>query len=248
MNTRDHTNHTTRRWIRSTLAGAVAALLAVLAAPVTGESAQPTIKILIIGNEMSNGIAANVKDLYEATGRTATVVDRTLSGWTLQNHYDSATTRNKITSDDWDFILLQEEGTGIAETMVVGGVTQHRYDSVRDLKAYIDANTDAETALLMTWRNKGVALSTYDSLRGTVGGTVGYVPIAHELGIRVVPVGWTFRNLVAANSSVDLWASNNYLANGDGKYVAALTVYSALSAETVVGHYRSGITAATAAT
>jgi hypothetical protein len=147
--------------------------------------------------------------------------------WTLTQHAKAGSTRTRIEYDDWDFVMLQERSTGIGEGP--GYVAARQLD--RTIKA-----SGAKTVFLMTWRERGMPPYTYDDLRGTPGGTVGYVPIAWELDAAIAPIGWAIRTAVAQGAALDFWKGSRGRHLGEpGRYLGACVVYAALLRKSPVG-------------
>lgn len=182
-------------------------------------------EVLLVGNSFSKGIKKPLRDALEADGSTATVKTRARPGWTLGKHAASRSTPKYIARAAWTDVFLQEQSDGIDDT---------RYPDARALEALIGP-TGARTGFLMTWRDRGAPPSDYDSLRGMIGGSLGYVPIAHELDARLAPVGWVIRNAVENGPDIDFWKSDGHHLNRTGAYLAAITLFAAITNQSPVG-------------
>ncbi|HYC56269.1 MAG TPA: hypothetical protein VEL28_15140 [Candidatus Binatia bacterium] len=182
-------------------------------------------KILLVGNSFTTGIKPYLISIIRSSGRDATVVARAVDGWTVEQHVGSAKTLAKIQSKKWDAVVVQEQSLGEFHV---------RYPAARAIDAQISA-AGGRTIFMMTWRDRGAPLVSYDALRGAPGEDVGYVPIAHELGAPVAPVGWVYREQLLGNPSVDLWGTDGHHANERGRYLAALSIYCAVFGESPVG-------------
>ena len=99
-----------------------------------------------------------------------------------------------------------------------------RFPDAVELDALVEAN-GSETMFMMTWRRIGDPPSAYSDLRGSSGGSVGYVPIAFLVDGAVAPAGWAFRRAVELDADADLW-SNAKHPNAHGKYLAACVLYA----------------------
>ncbi|HYB99080.1 MAG TPA: hypothetical protein VEC57_08070 [Candidatus Limnocylindrales bacterium] len=182
-------------------------------------------KILLIGNSFTTGIKPYLISLIRSSGRDATVVVRAADGWTVADHVASAKTLAKINSKAWDAVVVQEQSLGEFHV---------RYPAARAIDAQIAA-VGAQTVFMMTWRDRGAPLVSYDALRGAPGEDVGYVPIAYELDAPIAPVGWVYREQILNDPDVELWGSDGHHSNERGRYLAALSVYCAVFGESPVG-------------
>lgn len=208
-----------RRAVR--LLGLVVALLIAL----NPCSADAATKILLLGNSFTAGLKPKLQSLIRSSGRDVTIVARAANGWTLADHAASRSTRKRIGSKVWDYVVLQEQSLGLFHA---------RYPSARVLDAEI-GKQGSRTVFFMTWRDAGAPLASYDSLHGQPGEDVGYVPIAFELDAPVAPVGWAFRETAIEAPEIDLWAGDGHHASDRGRYVAALTLFATIFDESPVG-------------
>jgi hypothetical protein len=196
-----------------------------LAVPVGSATAEPRSpgRVLLVGNSLSRGIRQPLRRLLRDGGHRARIRAITPGGATLGDHVDSARTRRLITSRSWDYVVLQEQSSWM---------DQRRYPSARILDELI-AGIGAETLFLMTWRDRGASLETYEWLRGTPDGLFGYVPIAFELDAAVAPVGWAIRNTVIDGLPYDLWRDGHHL-DRRGRYLAACVVFATILGQSPV--------------
>lgn len=208
--------------------GIIVALLLVLplsfSVP-TRAAAQETVQILLIGNSFTKGVKKGLKKILAERGVRAKIAAKARNGFTLGHHANSSSTTKAIHSRDWDWVVLQEQSLGTFHS---------RYPDARVLDARIQM-AGSQTAFMMTWRDRGWAPITYNSLRGTIGEDVGYVPIAHELNAPVAPVGWAWRNAVVDGSSIDLWGRDGHHASNAGDYLSSMVVYATLFGESPIG-------------
>ncbi len=196
--------------------------LLLLVGPGVVLAAEPD-RVLMLGNSFSRGLKRPLAKLFEARGIDLTVKAQTPSREGLGYHLRNRQSLRRLDRGPWDVVVLQEHHDGIDSTT---------YGDVRTLDAMIRAR-GATPLLFMTWRNDGSPLSDYDSLRGEAGGTVGYMPIAFELGVGVAPVGWTFRALIedlGFNAASMLWRSWRHTST-EGKYLTACVFYAAMLGE-----------------
>ncbi len=191
--------------------------------PVRADPLAPQL-ILFVGNSFVRGLRRPLRDLYDASGASVRVKTLGPSGWTLERHATAASTGAVIGSRPWNYVFLQEQSDGIDAS---------GYGPARAIDAAV-AGQGARTVFFMTWRDRGVTVAGYDSLRGEPGGNVGYVPIAFELDAPVAPVGWAIRDGLLEGLPYDLWQDGHHL-NGLGDYLAACVCFATLTGISPVG-------------
>ena len=226
--------------LRATLGQALAVIVVCLSAagPVSALDQEP--RILMIGNSFSQNVRGYFKRLLRASGRQPYFRTRTPPRTTLPQHMVSRNTAQKLAGRPWDFVTLQEHSLGTWANQFQFDDYISRYDAIRTLVAA--SPSGAKIVLFMTWRDRGTDpfannypyVLDYPSLRGIPGGSLGYVPIAHELGIPVAPVGWAFREAVLRDPDVDLWKGQHH-ANRLGAYLGACVLYATIFNETPMG-------------
>jgi hypothetical protein len=126
-------------------------------------------------------------------------------------------------------VFLQEQSNGIRRSS--GYVAARLLDDAARAAG-------ARGAMFMTWRDRGAAPESYDSLLGLPGGDSGYLPIALELGEPLAPVGWAIRNYVIEGQTADLWKgpAGHHL-NRAGNYLASCVLYAVLTRDSPEGVY-----------
>jgi hypothetical protein len=202
------------------LAGAVLLLPCVGATPAWSRD-----RILLVGNSFSQGVKNRLRSLTRSALRDASVSVSARDGWTLGVHSTARSTLRRIGSTEWHTVVLQEQSDGIDE---------ERYPDARTIDAEVEA-AGSRTVFFMTWADRDDELSEYERLRGVAGGTEGYLPIAIELDSPVAPVGWVFREVLLEEPDAELWSLDGHHASERGRYLAALTLYATIFAESPVG-------------
>jgi hypothetical protein len=210
---------------------AAATMLALLALPSLSRAQLEPDHVLLMGNSFMRGVGSPLRKLFdENRGVRLRVVTSARSGYTLAAHLASSKTSRNLYRYDWDWVVAQEQSDGIDED---------RYPYARTLDALV-ALAGSRLMFFMTWRDRGDPLADFDSLRGVVGGTEGYVPIAEELGAPIAPVGWAVREGVRLNVPVDFWSRDGHHLSKQGRYLAACVLYAALTGESPVGGWAPG--------
>lgn len=219
-------NHTPPSlWYRLAALCAAVALGSNVPQPARSEP-QPEFGILLVGSSLVRGVRRPLQSIFESRGIDARVRASAPALATLAYHAGSTRTDALIRQRPWDVVLLQENGDGMAEGL--------SYMAARQLYGKIGP-TSARAMFFMTWRERDVAPSSeaWNQLKGQPGESVGYVPIAHELGVGVTPVGWAVRQArinLGESPSVDLWkgVKGRHLSR-PGQYLAACVVFAAVT-------------------
>ena len=106
------------------------------------------------------------------------------------------------------------------------------YPAVRLLDGDI-RQAGAKPVLYMTWGRKNgfpeVGFSNFSSMQEQL--TFGYLNIAHELGIRVAPVGVAWETAHERKPSLELWQGDGSHPTLAGTYLAACVFYAVLYQE-----------------
>lgn len=184
-------------------------------------------RILLIGNSFTWGIKPYLVNIIKSAKLPVTVNTQTVAGWGLAQHASNPTTLKKIKTGNWDYVVLQENSAGIGKS---------NYPYAGHLNNTI-TTAGAKTAFLMTWRDRDDNLSTYNTLKGVIGGDYGYVPIGFKLDAPIAPAGWCFRETINNTPTANLWGKDGHHPNARGTYFAAMSIYSALYGVSPIGRW-----------
>lgn len=213
-----------------------------------GESADAQ-RILFAGNSYTdtNNLPRTFARLAESGGHTVETGMVAPGGWWLQDHLNSTEVRNNIKDGNWQIVVLQEQSVVPAmENERVGNM----YPAVRGLHELIQ-QAGAQTFLFMTWgRRDGTAppdtgFQTFSDMQTQLG--IGYMGIADELSVPVIPVGVAWRDALAQQPTLALWQSDGSHPSEAGTYLAACTFYAAIFQQSPEGlAYTGGLDEETA--
>tara|TARA_R110002124_G_scaffold227889_1_gene393229 strand:- start:136698 stop:137447 length:750 start_codon:yes stop_codon:yes gene_type:complete len=192
------------------------------------------VKILFIGNSLTffnDGIDSHVNGFYNNGDEVVpTVIDRAASpGFSLANHLNSAATQNAINSEDWDYVILQENG-------VVA--TTDPDEMIASLTAFKDIlhTTRAEVFLFMTWAYEGEPQMT-DQLY-----TI-YSEASTITGYKIVPVGLGWRDFQQENNGINLLGPDGVHPSLEGTFFASAMFFKAISNQDINSNpYRTSLT------
>ncbi|MFZ4412243.1 MAG: DUF4886 domain-containing protein [Bacteroidales bacterium] len=198
-----------------------------------------TVKVLFIGNSFTfaNDLPLTFSQLATKAGKRVLVDNSTFGGYTLEMHFQNATTIQKIYSQKWDYVVLQEQSQIPSfipdrETMM--------YPFAVSLDSVIHDNSPcSRTLFFMTWAHKfgdqglPVGSDTYEDMQQRL--RSGYMTIADSLNAAVAPCGWAWRQLRQNYPNLELYSGDNYHPNENGTYLAACTFYASIFTQSAVG-------------
>jgi hypothetical protein len=139
----------------------------------------------------------------------------------LQWHWNNSPTLDKIRSQKWDYVVLQDRSEGPLEEL----------ESFRTHARLLDEEIrrqDAQTVLYMTWANK----SHPDSQKILANA---YKQIAAELSAGLAPVGLAWEKAHALDDELNLYHIDDRHANPTGAYLTACVFYSVFSTRSPEG-------------
>ena len=209
---------------------AVAALIVACAGPPT-----PPVRVLFIGNSYTyaNALPQMFATLAQAGKHPVAVDMAAQGGWTLAQHVASASTRDKLTARQWDFVVLQEQSIVPA---VAASRTTGMYPAVRQYTAVL-RELNAAPVLLLTWgRRDGLrdfGFADFRAMQEQL--TAGTLAIAAELGLRVAPAGVAWQTGVSRDSTMALWQPDGSHPSLAGSYLTACVLFATLFRASPVG-------------
>lgn len=217
--------------------------------------AQPK-KILFIGNSYvyTNNLPQVLYNLALANGDSIIYDSSVPGGYTFQLHTTNATTLSKISAQDWDYVILQEQSQ--MPSFPPSQVQTETYPYAQQLNDLILANDSCtETLFFMTWGRKyGDAsncanyppLCTFEGMQARL--RQSYVEMADNNQALVAPVGEAFKYARMADSTINLYSPDNSHPSLAGTYLAACTFYATLFETSPIGiAYNAGLTGPQAA-
>jgi hypothetical protein len=159
-------------------------------------------------------------------------------GWMLSDHVKSTETLNQISSQKWNFVVLQEQSQVPASEQVR---TTQMYLAVRTLVGKIVKN-DARPMLFITWAHRDGwpenGMPTYEGMQLAI--DTGYANIGHELKTQMAPVGYAWLKMRQQNPQMNLWQEDGSHPNEQGTYLAACVFYTVIYRESPEGLSHAG--------
>ena len=135
------------------------------------------------------------------------VQSQTMGGYTLENHCNDSSTLNAIATGNWDLVILQEQSSRPMND------PQLFYHYAAALDSVITRN-GALTGFYMTWAWRHNQ-EMYEPVRDA------YNYIGAYLDALVGPAGVAYHNAFVADSTLNLYAPDNYHPNIKGTYLVS---------------------------
>ncbi|MBK8227762.1 MAG: hypothetical protein IPK70_11390 [Flavobacteriales bacterium] len=228
-------------------------LLSWLTVTALSAAAQQT-SVLFIGNSYTyvNDLPNTLRQLALSLGDTVTVASSAPGGYTLFQHSTYAPTLDAIASQDWDYVVMQEQSQLGALPF---DVTTTELGAT-SLVTLIEENYECTYPVFyMTWgRQNGDAqncanfpfMCTYDGMQQ--GLRTNYIALGEYNDGYVAPVGAAWKVVRDTQPGINLYDADGSHPSPAGTYLAACVFYCTLFEESCVGSaFNGSIDAATAA-
>lgn len=195
-----------------------------------GDPAASQLKVLIIGNSITyyNEQPYLFWRLASAAGKNIYVEQAAIPAAQLAYHLNCDYTKNKITAQKWDVVILQEAIFDIA----LPASRTYATATVRALKNRILANNSATrifyslayaTADGITWQGTHYDYATSQTML-----TEGCRLLVQEAGIMAAPVGWAWSESIKNRPDLNLYHEDKSHPSLLGSYLGACVYYAAL--------------------
>ncbi|MCC6251138.1 MAG: T9SS type A sorting domain-containing protein [Bacteroidia bacterium] len=217
--------------------------------------AQPK-KVLFIGNSYTyvNDLPLMFRNLALANGDTITYDSSAPGGYTFQQHCTNSNTLSKISAQAWDYVILQEQSQ--LPSFPPTQVQTDCFPYATQLCNLILANDScSQVVFYMTWGRKyGDAancafyppLCTFEGMQNRL--RESYLQMGNDNEAIVSPVGQAFKYSRMADSTINLYTSDNSHPSVAGTYLAACTFYATIFQKSPVGiNFNGGLSASNAA-
>ena len=211
--------------------------------------------VLFIGNSYTY-----VNDLLSLTALVANSLGDSLSygmvapgGYTLEGHSTNTQTINEINSENWDYVVLQEQSQrpSFPPSQVASEVLPY----AEILDSLIHENDSCSTTLFfMTWGRKNgdqqncqfyPPICTYAGMQQRL--RESYLLMGQMFGAEVAPVGAAWQQVRINHPTLELYDADESHPSMAGSYVAACVFYSSIFHKSPVGAaYPNNLTAADA--
>lgn len=214
--------------IRTALVAVV--LFFALAPPAGTDTA---LRVLFIGNSYT--FCNNLPALVEGMGRAAGIRIHTrmvaAAGSTLNGHWERDKARLAIQEGGWDWVVLQEQSS-LGQPLLVNGIPritgERRFHAAVRRFAEEIRRSGARMLLFLTW-SALAAPEEQEHLNHA------YLTIARETGASVAPAGMAWYTVRTENPEVNLYLRDGSHPSPAGSYLAASSVYTALTGRSPEG-------------
>ena len=198
---------------------------------------------LFIGNSYTyvNDLPQLISGIASSFGDTLNYDTSTPGGSTFNAHSTNSTTLTKISQQQWDYVILQAQSQ--EPSFSPGQVASQTYPYAAILVDSIESNSSCTEAIFfMTWGRK----------YGDQMNCAAYPPICTYLGMQqrlresyldmtlnhnatCSPVGMSWKESIAQDSTINLYTSDNSHPSIYGSYLAACTFYATIFKESPIG-------------
>jgi hypothetical protein len=180
-------------------------------------------RVLFIGNILTEGndLAGMVRTLASAAGLGWEVEAQLLSGAGLGDHWQRGLAQQRIQSEHWDAVVLQQGPSSLAESRV----------DLRRWTGEFDALVKAgggRSALYMVWPMLD-RFAWFDRVRDS------YALAARDVSGWFLPAGESWRAAWRESPSLALYGGDGFHPTVAGSYAAALTIFAGLSGRSPLG-------------
>lgn len=197
--------------------------------------------VLFIGNSYTtaNDLPFMFRQIALSLGDTVNTGVQAPGGYTLMDHLYAPATQSAIASQQWDYVVLQEQSQYGAMPM---GNTFSDVAATSLTYAINDSSECAYPVFYMTWgRKNGDAsscmwypdLCTYDSMQQALRNN--YIQLAVENEGYVSPVGWAWKQVRDTHPGIELYQADESHPSVAGTYLAACVFYCTLFKQSCVG-------------
>ena len=187
-------------------------------------SGSGALRVLFIGNSLTaaNDLPGTVETLSRARGDlTVEATAITANNFSLEDHWNQGSARATVAKGNWSFVVLQQGPSALPESRVLLREYARRF-------AGEARKTGARTALYMVWPAKARSRD-FDAVSES------YTLAARDVDGVLIPAGDAWREVWRRDPGTALYGSDDFHPSALGSYVAALTVWRALSGASVVG-------------
>lgn len=195
-----------------------------------------TRRVLFIGNSYiyTNDVPALLSAMATSMGDTLIYDQHVPGGYTFEQHSTNATTINKIYSQQWDVVILQEQSQ--RPSFPPGQVETDVYPYAEVLDSMIhDNNSCTQTMFLMTWGRKngddmncGVypIVCTYNGMQSRL--RESYMEMAQMNNATVAPVGAAWKVTRDSFPAIELYSPDLSHPVMAGSYLETCVLYASI--------------------
>lgn len=206
---------------------------------------QETKKVLFLGNSYTavNNLPSLVSSIATSLGDVLIYDSNTPGGYTFNGHSTNTTSIAKINSNNWDYVVLQEQSQ--LPSFPPAQVANDVYPYADSLNRMILGNDSCtRTMFYMTWGRKNgdasncpfyTPVCTYDGMQSRL--RASYLEMANDLDAEVSPVGAVWKKFRTDFPLVELYNPDESHPSIHGSYLAACTFYASIYHKSPIGAF-----------
>lgn len=200
--------------------------------------------VLFIGNSYTavNDLPSLIYNVAAANGDTIVYDSNTPGGSYFNAHKSNLTTLSKISSENWDYVVLQEQSQLPTLPLDIAG-PDYSPTSATDLCNIIRENDSCtEIVFYMTWGRKfGDAsfcddvpeVCTYEGMQLSLRDA--YLGFADDNDAIVSPAGMAWKNVIDEDPEIELYSGDESHPNINGSYLTACVFYATIFQKSPIG-------------
>lgn len=211
-------------------------------------------KVLFLGNSYTagNDLPGIFRNLAESAGHSVYVDSKTPGGYTLRYHFEDAASLDLIESNDWDYVVLQEQ----SQVPVIPYFRDNwMIPYAMNLCNAINDNC-SRAVFFMAWGAEiggqecvdvhcSIEFEDYFHQQDSV--SASYEMVAEFNNASCAPAGLAWRLSQEIDPELGLWSGDGRHPNLNGSYLAACAIYATIFEESPEGiSFHSSIDATTA--
>lgn len=180
-------------------------------------------RVLFVGNSLTevNNVPALVRNLATAAQLSWVVDAELIGGSSLEDHWNQGAIQSRITSGDWDVVVLQQGPSSLSDSRVNLRHWTREFDTL--IKEH-----GGRSALYMVWPELS-RFEFFDRVRDS------YALAARDVTGYFLPAGESWRAAWRVTPSLALYGGDGFHPTLAGSYAAALTIFSGLSGRSPIG-------------
>lgn len=203
------------------------------------EAKQDSLRLLFIGNSYTyyNDLPQMVYEIAKTKKKKLSVTSVTKGGERLKGHLKNEKLREMLSSQKWDFVILQEQSSAPAKQTET--VITDIYPAAKALDSLIHVGSpEARTIFYMTWGHKygtthkieNYPLAyTYEGMQERIKTT--YLEMTYQNNAECAPVGMAWQRVRQERPDYQLYTQDCSHPSKLGTYLAANVIYTVLFGE-----------------
>ncbi len=210
---------------------------------------QDSLRLLFVGNSYTyyNDLPKMVGELAKSQNKPLSIHSITKGGERLKGHLANEELRRMLTTQHWDFVVLQEQSSAPAKQ--TESVIAEIYPAAEALDSLIHVGSpNAQTIFYMTWGHKygsthkidNYPLSfTYEGMQERIKTT--YLEMTYRTNAICAPVGMAWERVREERSDYQLYNKDLSHPSPLGSYLAANVIYMTIFQQPYQSDYANGL-------